>query len=1186
MNRSIAAACAAAVFASGAWGQCEPHWAGVPSHVSQKGSPESTDIKAVAWFDADGAGPAPGLIYAGGHFKEINGVAVNHIASWNGIEWVSLGSGMEPASSEVYDLTVFDDGTGAALYAAGSFSIVDGKEIKSLARWDGNEWSKVGAGFGFAVIRTLAVFDDGAGPALYAAGQFSAAGGEQCSNIARWDGKSWSSVTGGLSGPGAFVTTLAAITSGSSPGLYAGGWFSAAGGRPASHIARWDGENWDPLSGGADHEVAGIASFADDVYATGKFLEIGGVEATRIARWDGSHWAEVGGGLDVELDYPLGPLATFDDGTGPALYVSRSFGSVGSVQAVGLARWSGSVWSAVGDDQSGYIRDFCIIDPDGPGGAMPGLYCAGGGLTAAGDDLARWVGCAPGCSSAWSMEFKEPRPPLLGGLVTQCVFTPPGGSPLLISSYADGLIGVWDGRELKIIGQAKYGFVRDMIAFDEDGTGPQPPVLMLGGDFAVINGVKAWGLARWDGTDWSQVGNGVFRIGGDGLVFQGLIYSLATVDTDGVGPNKPELFLGGWLDGEVDSVLSSSVLSWDGSVYESVGGGIEGGVTSVAAHDEDGAGPLSPALFVGGYFEEVGLPDPIPAARIARWDGSRWSSLGVGIGQQFYEAVHALGEHDDDGPGGSPPALYAGGEFFWAGGILVYNITAWRNGAWHNVGGGVNDYILAMHSFNGLGAPALYCAGGFEFAGGAAADGFARFQSGSWGPIGGNPTVLNNAPTSFETYDADGAGPGINALYVAGYFQTVNGQPCDGLARWTGAAWAPIGQGLNNWTHTLLEHDHGLGPRLYAGGRFVVAGGVAAQGIAAWDGQGWSPLGSGMNNHVDALAAYKGDLIAGGKFTTAGGAAASRIARWDGSKWSPLAQGVNNGVNGLATWSGPGGEALYAVGKFTQAGGQAASGVAKWNGGAWSALGTGSPNEVFAVAAFKDHLYIGGQFTSVDGVPANGIAKWNGSAWSAVGGGVNNHVYALAVHDDGGGEDLYAAGRFTQVGGGGPVGRIARWNGSQWSAVGTGVNADARALASAAGKLYIGGEFTHAGGLVSPRLASWDGKMWTGLDGGADAPVLALARSAVGGRESVFVGGSFTRAGGVSSPRIARWFACPDSESCYADCDSSGSLAIDDFICFQTIFATGDAKADCDHDGDLDIDDFVCFQTTFALGCP
>jgi hypothetical protein len=59
----------------------------------------------------------------------------------------------------------------------------------------------------------------------------------------------------------------------------------------------------------------------------------------------------------------------------------------------------------------------------------------------------------------------------------------------------------------------------------------------------------------------------------------------------------------------------------------------------------------------------------------------------------------------------------------------------------------------------------------------------------------------------------------------------------------------------------------------------------------------------------------------------------------------------------------------------------------------------------------------------------------------------------------------------------------------------------------------------------------------------------------------------------------------PKHPVCDPDCDLDGLLTIDDFVCFQTLFAVGDPKADCDADGVLNIDDFICFQTAFAIGC-
>ena len=59
------------------------------------------------------------------------------------------------------------------------------------------------------------------------------------------------------------------------------------------------------------------------------------------------------------------------------------------------------------------------------------------------------------------------------------------------------------------------------------------------------------------------------------------------------------------------------------------------------------------------------------------------------------------------------------------------------------------------------------------------------------------------------------------------------------------------------------------------------------------------------------------------------------------------------------------------------------------------------------------NLYIGGAFTIVGDVIASHVAKWNGSSWSALGSGVNSGVFALAVS----GSDLYAGGSFTTAGG-------------------------------------------------------------------------------------------------------------------------------------------------------------------------
>src|SRR5262245_15425602 len=110
----------------------------------------------------------------------------------------------------------------------------------------------------------------------------------------------------------------------------------------------------------------------------------------------------------------------------------------------------------------------------------------------------------------------------------------------------------------------------------------------------------------------------------------------------------------------------------------------------------------------------------------------------------------------------------------------------------------------------------------------------------------------------------------------------------------------------------------------------------------------------------------------------------------------------------------------------------------------WSSMNPSIPGAdgIVRAAVFDDagNLYIGGDFVVVGDVVARGVAKWDGSKWSAFGADVGvpsyfaigARVYALAVL----GNDLYAAGQFTTVGGIAAT-NIAKWNGDSWSALGS-----------------------------------------------------------------------------------------------------------------------------------------------------
>lgn len=182
--------------------------------------------------------------------------------------------------------------------------------------------------------------------------------------------------------------------------------------------------------------------------------------------------------------------------------------------------------------------------------------------------------------------------------------------------------------------------------------------------------------------------------------------------------------------------------------------------------------------------------------------------------------------------------------------------------------------------------------------------------------------------------------------------------------------------------------------------------------------------------------------------------------------------------------------------------------------------GTGANNCVWTTAVDGGgNLYIGGEFTFVGSTAANRIAKWNGSAWSALGSGVNLDVTALAVS----GTDLYATGNFTTAGGV-AANYIAKWNGSAWSALGAGLNLSGGSLAVSGTDLYVGGKFSSAGGLSAKGVAKWNGSTWSALGAGLNivgtvTEVYALKMMGT----DLYAGGNFTTAGGAPANRVAKW---------------------------------------------------------------
>jgi hypothetical protein len=567
-----------------------------------------------------------------------------------------------------------------------------------------------------------------------------------------------------------------------------------------------------------------------------------------------------------------------------------------------------------------------------------------------------------------------------------------GGSFTTAGGAARSRVATWNGGAWGNLGSGFNFTVNALATFDEDGAGPNPPVLYAAGGFSMSGTTNVQGVARWTGTQWAQLSPYPPSFG------IGTISSLLAFDPDGPGPLPEALFIGGGFSQSGGGTDFRDLASWSGTGWTTLaGGGTANSVYAMCPYDEDGDGPMPPHLAVGGLFINAGLNVFQPMSRVGIWNGAGWNSLGQGVN----DTVFALAVHDADGDGPNPPALYAAGNFTNAGPQIALRIGRWDGSQWARLGNGFDFNPAALASFDedgpGPNPPRLFAGGNFNTAGGNPIPGLARWDGSAWTQVG--PAAMSGYALSFTTWDDDGPGPHLPALIVGGFF-SVSG--CNRLARWDGASWSAFGNqiGGNGAVRALAVYDEdGNGPlqgTLYAAGDFTDFGPDAIDTIVKWNGSSWSPLGErfDFNSVIRALAVFDEDgsgplppvLIAAGTFSLPG--IADNIARWDGHAWTPVGGGLDGGVSSMLVFdddgAGPHPPSLAVSGSFSHAGGAPMAGLVRWDGSSWSAIAAPSINgSASAMVVFDDDsagprppaLYMGGVFTTAGGLQSPRLAR-------------------------------------------------------------------------------------------------------------------------------------------------------------------------------------------------------------------
>lgn len=697
----------------------------------------------------------------------------------------------------------------------------------------------------------MVTYDDGSGPKLYAAGGFAIAGGVPARGIARWDGHSWSTIGDALGTSGATsVQALAVHDDGTGSKLYAGGDFTSIGGVAANGIACWNGNTWSALGEGFRLTTSYSSSVGvvraivrhDDgsgpkLFAAGAFTSSGSQPLQSIARWDGVAWSPLGSGLTLvgsSTPASVRALISFDDGFGARLYAGGDFNNAGGAAVISLARWNGSNWSAYGSANA--VSAFAVYDA----GSGPALFVAG----------------------------------------------------RLQSPTYQAEIGRWNGSNWTIVGTSSGSDSIDTLGVHDSGSGSE---LYAGGNFSSINGVAARRVARWNGSSWAPLAQGV-----DGILNFPAVRSFASHD-DGHGM---KLYVGGGFL-SAGGQPAKRLASWDGTQLAAVGAqgvlkALTGAVYDLALYDA-GSGPK---LYATGRFS---LTDPASTAILMRLDDDGWTTVAHAAMacSSPYNAMdgYALAVHDD----GSGEKLYLAGDFCSVEGVASRGLARWDGQTWTSIGGvagssGLDPAAIRLLAHNDGSGTQLYVAGTFDSIGGVAARGIARWNGQSWSSVGGSlgsmPGQVNAASAYALAIHDDGSGP---KLFVGGNFTKAGTVAANRIARWDGAAWSALGSGFtyqygdsvsNIAVFALASFDDGSGKKLYAGGRFARAGGVPASGVARWNGSGWTALGSGTNNEVQALTVHDDGsgpmLYVGGAQQNAGGINTGNLSRWNGTSWSPV----------------------------------------------------------------------------------------------------------------------------------------------------------------------------------------------------------------------------------------------------------------------------------------------------------
>jgi hypothetical protein len=392
---------------------------------------------------------------------------------------------------------------------------------------------------------------------------------------------------------------------------------------------------------------------------------------------------------------------------------------------------------------------------------------------------------------------------------------------------------------------------------------------------------------------------------------------------------------------------------------------------------------------------------------------------------------------------------------------------------------------------------------------------------------------------------------------VGGYFGLAGDAGASFIAQYSPqqgwSALKSIAQSGAFGTNALIGRVHSIavaGPNVYVAGQIVSAGLVPVNNVVRWDGNQWHSLGHGIPNGSISHVAVEGTNVYVAGFFVLPEAGATNLARWNGSAWSALDDGLTVThpvlgrsaevyISALAVSRGK----LYVAGTFNRAGSLEANGIACWDGYGWlpevpgfAPASDSTPYSLFSVLESDGRgFFAAGSFTSVGGVNATNLARWDGTQWTALAGEVGpalpsyasfSAVRAMAYI----GTNLFVSGDVIDEDITPQTASLLRWDGHEWHSPGLASSADASVFSiTVTTRLYVGGMFTDLYGTGVRNIARWNGEGWATLRGGIGSSDSAVridserVETIKPGDEAIYVGGLFGEVDGKPAFNFAVW---------------------------------------------------------------